>query len=159
LIDWQPVLARLEADPDIDTPAGRAVLSRLLSTGQQYEAARQPDVLYESTEHQQWSGLRPSERLNRTEPQFYVSAYYARPFAARSVELSETEESNALAPAKEAIDFWFPRDQAIAMRIADYYLAKGREEKRKQLKPGPTAGGIQQSLLSSVQAAEAWLAS
>jgi hypothetical protein len=159
LIDWQPVLARLEADPDIDTPVGRAVLSRLLSTGQQYEAARQPDVLYESPEHQQWSVLRPSERLNRREPQYYVSSYYARPFAARSVELSETEVSNALAPAKEAIDFWFPRDQAVAMRIWDGTLAKARDEKRKHLPLGPTAGGIQQALITSVQAAEAWLAS
>jgi len=163
IISWQPILAQLDADPDVTTAAGQSVLKALLAAGKQYDAARSPDdVQYESEEHRLWTAKRPSERIGTKEPAFYVAAYYDRPFTAsassgalnvRYLELPAA----APADAHAAFKFWQPRDAGVARNIARYYIAAARDAALAAQPLGPSNGAIESSLVSALAAAEAWL--
>lgn len=164
-IDWQATLARLDADPDTNTPAGQAVLKGLLEAGRAYDSAGKPDVLYESAEHQRWTALLPSQRFGRIEPSFYEAAYYTR-LAPRTSDSplrkrSFSAEDLAVLPsdAKTAYAYWLPKDAATARQIASYYISKARDAELAALaEKSPTLGSIESALAAAVSAAESWLA-
>lgn len=162
-IEWQSTVAQLNADPDIGTPAGTAVLSGLVAAGRQYEAAHRPDVLIEAADHLAWRALPASQRLTRPEPQYHVAAYSARPFAPRlggyRPERHPKMPDGATPTMKASYAFWVKRDGAIANRFVIHEIDRLAREANARLPLGPTNGAIEQGLVSALSAAEAWLAS
>lgn len=162
-INWEPTVALLDADPDIATPTGTTVLSKLVSAGRQYDSAGHPDVLHESTQHQEWARKSASQKLGTTEPAFYDAGYYTRPFAPRlggyKPERHPKMPDGATPEMKQAYAFWAPKDTEIANRIAVYEIVRLALEANAGRPLGPTNGAIQQSLVSALDAAQAWLAS
>lgn len=59
---------------------------------------------------------------------------------------------------KQAYAFWSPKNTEIANRIAIYEIARLAREANAGRPLGPTAGAVQQSLISALNAAQAWLA-
>lgn len=164
-IDWQKTVARLDADPDTNTPAGQAVLKGLLEAGRAYDSAGKPDVLYESAEHRRWTALLPSQRFGHIEPSFYEAAYYTRlvprtsdsPLRKRS--FSAEDLSVLPSDAKEAYVYYLRTDPAVARRIATYYISKARQAELAALvAKSPMLGSIESALVAAVSAAETWLA-
>ncbi|HKY37143.1 MAG TPA: hypothetical protein VJN18_14460 [Polyangiaceae bacterium] len=153
-IDWQSVVTQFDALPSIDAN-GAALLQRLLVAGGAYESAGRPSVLEESAAHSAWRGLPTSQRVNRTEPEFYVAQYYSR--AVRDIGMFDVPfelPRDALA----AVDFWAPKDPAVARRITSYYRAKAVGEARLAARASaPTLGRIESQLVSAVTAAQAYL--
>jgi hypothetical protein len=175
-IDWQATVALLDADPDIGTPAGTAVLSALVSAGRRYDSAGQPDVMYESGAHKVWVSKSASQKLNEQEPPFYVAGYYARsaPGSGSASLLNKgqlTAEDLAVLPREglAAYKYWLNRAEQLpaereasganARRIANYYIAKAEQaERAARAAHSPSYGQIESELVSAVSAAQAFLA-